>query len=173
MLAVYGNDAYNVVLTLHILCAIIGFGAVFLNGLYGQQAKARKGPEGLAISEANMFVSKIGEIFIVAVLIFGLALVVMSDDVWSFEQTWIWLAIVIYVLAMGLSQGVMRPRVERMVALQRELVAGGPPPADAPPGPPPQVAEMEKIGKQMGVIGLVLNLALIAVLVLMVFKPGI
>lgn len=173
MLAVYGNDAYKVVLTLHILCAIIGFGAVFLNALYGQQAKARKGPEGLAISEANMFVSKIGEIFIVAVLLLGLGLVFMSDDVWSFEQTWIWLAIVIYVCAMGLSQGVMRPRVERMVALQRELVSAGPPPADAPSGPPPQVAEMEKIGKQMGMIGPVLNLALIAVLVLMVFKPGI
>lgn len=32
MLAAYGSDAYNIVKVLHILCAIIGFGAVMLNG---------------------------------------------------------------------------------------------------------------------------------------------
>jgi hypothetical protein len=33
MLAAYGSDAYNIVKVLHILCAIVGFGAVTLNGL--------------------------------------------------------------------------------------------------------------------------------------------
>ena len=33
---------------LHILCAIIGFGAVYLNALYGQQIRKRQGREGLA-----------------------------------------------------------------------------------------------------------------------------
>ncbi len=50
MLAAFGSDAYKIVLVLHILCAIIGFGAVFLNGLYGAQAAKYKGPEGLAIT---------------------------------------------------------------------------------------------------------------------------
>jgi uncharacterized membrane protein len=171
MLAEYGSDAYKVVLVLHILCAIVGFGAVFLNALYGQQAKSRKGSEGLAISEANELVSKVGEYFIIAVFLLGIALVLIGDPVIEFSQTWVWLSMTVYVIALGISQGLMMPRVRRMIALQRELVGGGPPPAGAA-GPPPQVLEMEKLGKQMGVIGPILNLALVVILVLMVFKPG-
>jgi uncharacterized membrane protein len=171
MLATYGSDAYKIVLTLHILCAIVGFGAVFLNGLYGQQAKARKGPEGLAISEANLLVSKVGEYFIYAVLLLGVALVLIGDDVWGFGDAWIWLSMLLFLVALGISHGLLQPRVNRMIDLQRQLVASGPPPAGAA-GPPPQVLEMEKIGKQLGMIGPVLNLFMVAVLVLMVFKPG-
>jgi hypothetical protein len=65
----------------------------------------------------------------------------------------------------------MLPRVRRLIALQRELVAGGPPPAGAG-GPPPQVVEMEQLGKQVGLLGSLLNLAVVIILVLMVFKPG-
>jgi hypothetical protein len=62
------------------------------------------------------------------------------------------------------------PRVGRLIALQRELVASGPPTAGS--GPPPQVLEMEKVGKQVAMVGTALNLLLVALLVLMVFKPG-
>ena len=171
MLATYGNDAYKIVLVLHILCAIVGFGAVFLNALYGQQAKSRKGPEGLAISEANELVSKVGEYFIIAVFLLGIALVLMGDPVIKFDQTWVWLAMAVYIIALGVSQGLMAPRVRRLIALQRELVASGPPPAGAA-GPPPQVLEMETVGKQVAMIGPFLNVALVVVLSLMVFKPG-
>ena len=53
-----GDTSYNVVLLLHILTAIVGFGAVFLNALYGRAAERRKGAEGLAIAEANYDVSQ-------------------------------------------------------------------------------------------------------------------
>ena len=172
MLATYGSDAYKIVLTLHILCAIVGFGAVFLNGLYGQQAKARKGPEGLAISEANLLVSKVGEYFIYAVFLLGVALVLIGDNLYDFGQTWVWLSMLVYLGALGISHGLMQPRFNRMVDLQRQLVASGPPAAGAA-GPPPQVLEMQQIGKQMGIIGPVLNLLMVVVLVLMVFQPGV
>ena len=77
------SGIYKLVLVLHILTAIIGFGAVFLNGIYGQQAKSRRGSEGLAISQANFLVSRIGQYFIYAVFIFGVLLVVLSDDAWD------------------------------------------------------------------------------------------
>ena len=83
------SGIYKLVLVLHILTAIIGFGAVFLNGIYGQQAKSRRGSEGLAISQANFLVSRIGQYFIYAVFIFGVLLVVLSDDVWDFSDSWI------------------------------------------------------------------------------------
>jgi uncharacterized membrane protein len=171
VLATYGNDAYKIVLVLHILCAIVGFGAVFLNALYGQQANSRKGAEGLAISEANELVSKVGEYFIIAVFFLGIALVLLGDPVIKFDQTWVWLAMTLYIIALGISQGLMMPRVRRLIALQRELLAAGPPPAGAT-GPPPQVLELEAVGKQVGMIGPILNIMLVVILVLMVFKPG-
>ena len=167
------STAYRIVLLLHILCAIVGFGTVILNGLYGREAKRRPGPGGLAITEANLTVSGIAEYFIYAVFILGLALVGMSDNLWTFGQTWIWLAIVLYLVGIGVSHGILFPNAKRMKELSAELVAGGPPPADAPPGPPPQVAEMEQRGKTLGAASTFLHLLLVGILVLMIWKPGI
>ena len=43
------DSLYGFLLLLHIVCAIVGFGAVVLNGLYGAESKKRPGPGGLAI----------------------------------------------------------------------------------------------------------------------------
>ena len=173
MLATYGNDLYKLVLTLHILCAIVGFGAVVLNAIYGQQAKARRGTEGLAIAEANYLVSKIGEYFIYAVFLLGIALVLIGDNSpqIGFDRTWIWLSILVFIAALGISHGMLMPRVRRLHALMNELIHMGPP-APGATAPPPQVAEMEQLGKKLGVVGPILNLALIVILFLMVWKPG-
>jgi uncharacterized membrane protein len=172
VIATYGSDAYKIVLTLHVLCAIVGFGAVFLNGLYGAQAKARQGPAGLAVMQANMLVSKVAEYFIYAVGATAILLVLMGDDVVEWGQAWIWLSLVLYVVDTAVSHGLLWPRMRRMAALSEELNAMGPPPAGAS-GPPPQVVEMEAIGKQVGMLGAFLNISLIVILYLMVFKPGI
>ncbi|MEX2255534.1 MAG: DUF2269 family protein [Acidimicrobiia bacterium] len=168
MLAAFGSDAYKIVLVLHILCAIVGFGAVFLNGIYGQQAKSRKGPEGLAISQANFLVSEIGTYFIYAVFVLGIVLVLIGDNVFDFGQTWIWLSMALFLAAIGVSHGLLRPKVRRMQALMEEMIASGPPVG----GPPPQAAEMETLGKALGIIGPALDITLIVILFLMVFKPG-
>jgi hypothetical protein len=172
LLATTNGGLYKLCLVLHILCAIIGFGAVFLNGIYGQQMKTRlqsgRAAEAIGIYEANLMVSKIGEYFIYAVLIFGFALLGLSDSAWKFSQTWIWLAVVLYVIALGLSHAVLLPTVKRMGVLMHE-VAAGPPPAG---GPPPQAAEMASLGQRIGVVGPILNVILIVILFLMVWKPG-
>jgi uncharacterized membrane protein len=166
------GTAYKIVLLLHILCAIIGFGTVFLNGLYGREAKMRPGPGGAAITAANYNVSKIAEYFIYAVFILGFALVGMSDKAWKFDQTWIWLAIVLYIVGIAVSHGILFPAAKKMRDLSEELASAGPPPADAPPGPPPQVAVMEELGKRLGAASTFLHLLLVVILYLMIWKPG-
>jgi hypothetical protein len=172
VLATIDGGLYKLCLVLHILCAIVGFGAVFLNGVYGAQIKARlqsgRGAEALGIYEANFIVSKIGEYFIYAVFLLGFALVGLSDSVWKFSQTWVWLSILLFVVAIGVVHGVMLPTVKRMGVLIREMVAGPPPTG----GPPPQVAEMQELGKKVSTFGPVLNVILIVILFLMVWKPG-
>ena len=168
------SGTYKLVLVLHILSAIIGFGAVFLNGIYGQQAKTRKGREGLAISQANFLVSNIGTYFIYAVFVFGILLVLLSDESWKFEQFWIWGSMGLYIIGLGLSHGVLLPNVRRMQALMSELVEAGRPPAGAATaGPPPQVVELEARGRRVGVTGTTLNLLVVVILFLMVWKPGV
>ena len=163
---------YRIVLILHILVAIVGIGTVFLNGVYGAESKKRPGPGGLAISQANYRVSMIAENFIYAIFVLGVALVLLSDGQWTFSQTWVWLSVVLFVVSLGVSHGVLLPRVRRMNALGEELAAAGPPPAGAPAGPPPQVGMMEALGKQVGAASGVLHLMTLALLYLMVFKPG-
>jgi uncharacterized membrane protein len=166
MLGAYGTDAYNVVKVLHILCAIVGFGGVTLNGLYGAQAKRRGGREAVAIGESVYRVSIIAEYFIYAVFVLGIALVAMGNNIFDFGQTWIWLSMTLYIVGLGLSHGVLRPRVRRLNALMADVAGGTGPPTEA------QAAQLEAIGKQLATTEAALNLLLVVILVFMVFKPG-
>jgi uncharacterized membrane protein len=168
----YLDGLYKFALALHIVCAVVGFGAVALNGIYAQQIKSRlqsgRVAEGLAIHEANLTVSTIGEYFIYAVFILGFAVLGLSDSVWKFSQTWVWISVVLYVIAIGLSHAVMFPGAKRMRVLMQEMVAGPPPTG----GPPPQVTEMQAVGQRMGTVGAILDLILVVIIFLMVWKPG-
>lgn len=163
---------YKIVLILHILVVIVGIGTVFLNGLYGAEVKNRPGPGGLAIAEANFRVSMVAEYFIYAIFVLGIALVLLSDGQWRFSQTWVWASIATFVVSLGVSHGLLLPKVRRMNALMEEMAAAGPPPGGAMAGPPPQVGMIETLGKQVGAASGVLHLMTLALLFLMVFKPG-
>lgn len=168
----YQSTFYNIVLILHIIVAIVGIGTVMLNGIYGAETRKRPGPGGLAIAQANYRVSMVAENFIYAIIVLGLLLVWLSDGVWTFSQTWVWVSILLFVVSLGVSHGVLLPRVRRMNALMEEMGAAGPPPAGAPAGPPPQVGMLETLGKQVGAASGVLHLMTVALIYLMVFKPG-
>ena len=159
---------YRIVLLLHIIAAIVGFGGVVLNGLYAMHSQKRPGPAGRAVSEANYSVSMVAEKFIYAVPVLGVLLVLLSKDAFSFGTTWVWLSLVVYVLALGLSHSVMIPNHRRINALLLEMEQGAPPAG----GPPPQVAQIAAIGKKLGGASMVLNLALVMILVRMIWKPG-
>jgi hypothetical protein len=160
LFAAVNGGAYKFVLVLHILAAVVGFGSVMLNGVYAAQVKRRRGVEGAAIADANYTVSFGWAMwFVYAVVVLGLALVGMSDKAWKFSQTWVWLAFVIYVALIGVVHGLHRPNERRLLALMRE-------------GTGPDRAEMERRERLAGIVGPILSLMVVAVLFLMVFKPG-
>jgi hypothetical protein len=77
----------------------------------------------------------------------------------------------LYLVGIGLSHGLLFPSVKRANALGEELAAGeGPPPGAQ--GPPPQVAQLEALGQKIGMTDMVLKVILVAILFLMIFKPG-
>ena len=165
------SGIYKFVLVLHLMAAIAGFGPTLLAPAFGAQAKARRGKEGLAIAEATFnVISKYAEWFIYAVPIFGIVLVLVSDDAVKFSDLWITLSLTLYIVAIGLVHAIHFKNLKRMNVLMAELAAG-PPPGAAGGGPPPQVAELEARGKQVALVGMVLNVLLVIIVFLMVWKP--
>lgn len=172
MVAAVADDTYNLFLVLHLLSVIIGFGTVFLAGIYGAKANARKGREGLAIAEAAYDVNaNVAEWFIYAVPITGIILILVSDDTWKFSQLWISLSFVVYIVALGIVHGAHLPNIRRMNALMTELATSAPGNPSGT-GPPPQAAELERRGQRAAFLGGILNLLVVVAVVLMVWKPG-
>lgn len=66
------------------------------------------------------------------------------------------MSIVLYVLAVGNAHMNLRPGAKRMI----ELTQGAPTP------------EIEAVGKRLGIAGTINDLIVVALIVLMVWKPG-
>jgi len=161
------SGIFKLLLVLHILSAIVGLGAVMLNGLYGAQAQKRPGPPGRAVSEANFAVSNVAEKVIYLIPVFGILLVLASDKGIDFSNTFVWVSLLLYVAAIGVSHSVLIPGHKKINALLLEMEQG-PAPAG---GPPPQVAQIEALGKRQAAAGGSLNVVVAVILVLMVWQP--
>jgi uncharacterized membrane protein len=157
---------YNTLLTLHILAVVVGIGTTSLNGVYAAKAKAAGGPAQGAIMKANFDVSMVAEKIIYLIPIFGLALVgVGHDDYgWSLGQTWLWLSLVLYVVALGIVHGVMVPSAKKMQAIGAKMASGQ--------GGPAEGVAAAKLEKMLATGGMTLNLLLVVLIALMIWKPG-
>jgi uncharacterized membrane protein len=148
---------YELLLIIHIVTVVVGIGTVTLNGLYGAKAKAAGPNGGLAIGQANFAVSEVAEKFIYAIPVTGI-LMMLVEDFWEWSQTWVWLSIVLYIAAVGISHSVQIPSARRM----NELMAAGPP-----------NEETSALEKKLAMGGAVLNLLAVVIIALMVTKPGV
>ncbi|HEX4978983.1 MAG TPA: DUF2269 family protein [Acidimicrobiales bacterium] len=165
----YRDNLYDLVLVLHLLAVVVGFGPFFLGtAIYGRAAEGG-GPAGLAIGRATMKLTAVSDLFIYAVFVTGILLVILSDDVIPFSDMWISISMLLYFAGIAVSHAMLRPAGKRMLALQEELAGAGPP---AGGGRPRQVDEIEAAGKRLAMAGMIENLIVVAIVFLMVFKPG-
>ncbi len=154
------GDLYNLVLVLHILAAIIGFGGMFIAGFYGDEARNLPGREGLAVAQTTLKVTgRIPTVAVSAVPILGILLILLSDDFWKFSEAWVSISFLLYIALMGLATGIQVPTIRRMVAM-RSGAEGA------------QSLEMQAMGKKVATISAVVNVLWVIILFLMVFKPG-
>ena len=155
-----GSNWYDLVKTLHILAAIIGFGGMFVAAFYGREGAEREGREGLAIMETTMKVTSLAPTMAVyTVPVLGILLILLSDDVWQFSDTWVSLSFLLYIAIIVLAVTVQVPNIRRMIALRTGAEGV-------------QATEVERRARTAAVVGGVQNLLWVAVLFLMVFKPG-
>ena len=119
------------------------------------------------MSEANFAVSNVAEKVIYLIPVFGILLVLSSDSGIKFSDTFVWLALLLFIGALGVSHSVLIPGHKKINALLLEMEQG-PPPAG---GPPPQVAQIQALGKRQAAAGASLNVVVAVILTLMIWQP--
>ncbi len=157
-----GVDAnlYQLVLVLHILAVIIGFGGMFIADFYGAEAGRRPGREGMAVAETTLKVTSLAPTMAVyTVPILGILLVLLSDDTLKFSEAWVSLSFLLYIVLVAVAVTVHVPNLRRMLALRSGSEGV-------------QSSEVEQRARRAAAVGGVLNLLWVVILFLMVFKPG-
>ena len=148
------------VVVLHVLSAVVGFGAIFLTGVYAGLARRR-------VSEAVRRYFRRGTnraargVYLVPVL--GVVLVETSHGVDRYAQLWVWVSVLLWVLAVGLAQAVVWPGERRI----QQLVTESP-----PTGIGHRQGELDRSCRRVERAALAIDLAFVATLVLMLARPG-
>jgi uncharacterized membrane protein len=160
---------YRILVMLHLLCVIGGFGAVAYNALYMSLAQRRPGTAGAsAILEVNAIVSGLAELLIYAALLFGIGAVTASHSTVKFSQAWVSAAFVVYLVDIGILHGWIRRYQRRYAALARQVEDARP----APGADFPELRRLEGLERRVGRGWGLFNVLVVAAVYLMVFKPG-
>jgi len=149
-----------ILLLIHAGGAIIGFGPTFTFGILGAMA-GKAGPQGgLALLEGMLAIER-KLVFPVAMgtqPLSGLILIFLAGyNVNFFGHYWLWIGITLFAIAFYLSIFGQTKRLKRMI----ELAKAGPP-------TPEFIATAKKVGQT----GPIIAVLLVAIIVLMVTKPG-
>ena len=111
---IYGGAAYKVLLLLHLLSVIVGFGPWMLNGLMPRLAAKRSPEEARAIHGAVFQVSTVSQFAIYAAFIFGFATLGAATKVHgkapiSAGDTWVWVSIILWLVIVGVLHALALP----------------------------------------------------------------
>lgn len=109
--------AYDALVALHVVCAVVGFGAVALSGAYGVLGR-RPGSE----EELKRYFSSPGrvEYLILAVPAFGIAALAVRPGGGDFGQPWVVAGFAIWVVASALLLRIVRPAEARIRSGSRD-----------------------------------------------------
>lgn len=158
-------------LLLHVLGAIIAFGPTFAFPIIGAMGGNEPMHANFATRVSHKVNDRLVEPVAASMAVTGVAMIWSAGiNPFAPEYRWLLVAIVIYVFALGFAIFVQRPKAMRVIALTGgdSPGAAGPPP-DAAAGPPPGLMEAVAAVQRNG---MVLAVALIAIVFLMVVKPS-
>ena len=157
-------------LFLHVMGAIVVFGPVFIFPLIASQGRKspQNGPFAAALSELIERRIVLPGAVVQGITGVGL-IIILGADLTSASYRWLIGGIVLYLIAILYAAFVQAPAAERMVHLTSGGPPPGPPPAGAPAGPPPEIAAL---GQKLQRGGMLLTVLIVAIVILMVTKPG-
>lgn len=162
------GTAFDVLVLLHVLCVIAGFGGLAFNALYLSLAQRRPAGGTSAVVDVNRMVSGLAEALVYAAVLFGIGAVGASHKRIGFGDTWVSAALAVAVVAIGVLHGWIRPNQRRYTAIVAQLEA----PAEAGVSRDEEVAQLRAGEKRVGLGWGVFNVLVIGAVYLMVFQPG-
>lgn len=162
------STGYNILVMLHILCVIGGFGALAYNGLYLSLAQRRPAGGTGAVLEVNKMVSGLGEILVYAALLFGVGAVTASRSQFKFSQAWVSAAFAVYLVDVAILHAWIRPNQRR----HAEVVGRLETPVEPGSSRDSDVSLLQSLEKRVGFGWGAFNVLVIGAVYLMVFKPG-
>lgn len=120
---------YQLLLVLHLVTVIGGFGSIALDGFHRTAGAPPNGPLGGEQGPSGPLSGEEGgpplsEWLIYAVPITGLLLVLVSEDRWQFSQAWISLSFLLYIAAVGVMHAGRRRNPAATSAAVNLLVLG-------------------------------------------------
>jgi hypothetical protein len=119
--------AYDVLVGLHVLSAVIGFGAVAISGAYGAVGRnaGRRGARAQAAEEVQRYFSSGSaiEYLVLVAPLFGVAAMSVRPGGSEFGQLWVVAGLAIWVLAGGLLTAMVRPAERRIRAAGADVAA--------------------------------------------------
>jgi hypothetical protein len=151
-------------LFLHILAAVIAFGPIFVFPIVG--ALAQRNPKHLSFAiELNHIIElRLVVPLALSMLVSGVGLI-FAAHINLLASTYLWVALLLYLLAMAIALGVAVPTTSKLVKIAH-LAEAAPPPAGPPPAP-----VMAMINRLRGT-GMMLTLLFLIIIFLMIIKPG-
>jgi Predicted integral membrane protein (DUF2269) len=107
---------FDVLVGLHVLCALVGFGSVAISGVYGAWIRRTEEPEN-SEETARYFQSRgWPEFLVLAVPVFGVGAIAFRPEGADFGDLWVVGGLVLWALAAGLLVGVVRPAEKKIRA---------------------------------------------------------
>lgn len=161
------STGFKILVLLHILCVIGGFGAVAYNGLYLSLAQRRATGTG-AVLEVNTLVSGLAELLIYSALVFGVGAVTASHSTIKFSQAWVSAAFGVYLVDIAILHGWIRRHQRSYTAVVRRLEALEP----GASGARADVEALQSLERRVALGWGVFNVLVVGAVYLMVFKPG-
>ncbi len=155
----------GVLLFLHVVSAIVAFGPTFAMPIIGGLGARNPQHAAFAVEVTEAIEKRMVLPMALTMPVTGVAMIIVA----GIDPTtpWLAIAIVLYVIALGYAIVVQNPTVSQFARALHELVSAGPPPADAPAGPPPHIAALStKVARG----GMLLSSLVVVIVFLMVTK---
>lgn len=160
------GTGFHVLVLLHLICVVAGFGGLAYNALYMSLAQRRPAGGTSAVLEVNRMVSGLAEALVYAAILFGIAAVGASHKRIGFGDAWVSAALAVVVVAVGLLHGWIRPNQRRYTSVVEKLEAPAAESREA------DVAALRSYEKRVGFGWGAFNVLVIGAVYLMVFQPG-
>jgi uncharacterized membrane protein len=154
------SDSFRVLVLLHVLCVIGGFGALAYNALYASLAARRSGPGAGAVLEVNTLVSGLAELLLYAAFLFGVGAVGASHKTIKFGDAWVAAAMGVFLADIAILHAFIRPQRKAYEVVVRAAESGS---VDR--------AALRRLERRVGLGWAVFNVLVIGAVYLMVFQP--